>query len=139
MIVNSPVGRAAALGGLLLLSGVTAMALSDQTLTRDRGFGIRVPGDGARIESGTLFSWTSQQNSSTYAVLVDATIPRPGAFVAPTDRILTVTGTSVRLTLGRAKTGSPSARGFHTVTVLPLDGQGRRLGSSAAVVHVRER
>ena len=43
------------------------------------------------------------------------------------------------LTLGPASKGSPSSRRFHTVSVVPLDSDGRRIGEDVATVHLRGR
>jgi hypothetical protein len=137
VILGTPSGRTAVLGATLVVAAVTGLAVSGTPLRRDRDFTVSTPRDGAAIGSDALFTWAPTRGATTYAVVVDAGLPAQGQVVSPSERVMTVSGTSVRLTLGRARTGSPSSRGFHTVTVLPLDEQGRRLGRDAAVVHVR--
>ena len=131
------VAPAAALATVLVTAGGTAVAVSAVPLTRDADFVVTAPRDGDTVGRDFLLSWSAVAGRSGYAVVVDADVPAPGRAVASSAHVLTVTGTSLRLTLGRARTGSPSARGYHTVTVLALDGAGRRAGSAAAVVHVR--
>ena len=137
MILGSKAGRTAALGGALVGTALVAVGVTGVPLRTDEAFVVASPRDGAVVGDGALFSWGASAGASAYAVIVDGSLPRPGQVVSPTARVVMVTATSVRLTLGRAKTGSPSSRGFHTVTVLPLDGGGRRIGRDAAVVHVR--
>lgn len=129
--------RTAVLTACLVASLTTAVVAQGVPLTRERGFTVLSPVDGAAIADAFLLRWSAWGSRTSYAVVVDAAIPRPGALVTASDRVLTVQGTSVQLSLGRAASGSPAARAFHTVTVLALDDAGRRVGSSAAVVHVR--
>ena len=138
MIVNSLPGRTATLAVVLAASGSAALAASGAPMQREKSFVVSAPRDGALIHADALFSWVPVRDAASYAVLVDASIPSEGAVVMASDRVVTVATTSVRLTLGPATSGSPSARDFHSVVVLPLDDQGRRLGRAAAVVHVRD-
>ncbi len=125
------------LAALFVVAGGVAVAAGPAPLTRDGGFEVLSPRDGARVPASFDLRWSRAGRATTYAVLVDADVPAPGASVEPGDRVLTVSGQQIELSLGRAKTGSPSARAFHTVTVIPLDAAGRRTGWDAAVVHVR--
>lgn len=134
-----PTGTAVALTAVLLTAGTAAVAGSPVPLTRVRSLEVLSPRDGAVVAPDFLLSWSSTSGRTNYAVVVDAAIPHPGDVVRPDGHRLTVTTTSIRLTLGRARTGSPTARPFHTVTVIALDDRGRRVGSAAAVVHVRNR
>ena len=137
-----PPGRsstAALLGATLLVGSTAAFVAADPPLTRDTGFAVVAPADGSAVGPNFLLRWAPKGSRTSYAVVVDHGVPAPGSMVQPGSRTLTVTGTALRLSLGRAKTGSPSARAFHTVTIVALDDAGRRDGHDAAVVHVRNR
>jgi hypothetical protein len=82
-------------------------------------------------------AWTAAPGAASYAVVVDQAPPRPGSLVRPGPRILTLAGRSLRVELGPASTGSPSARTVHQVAILPLDGDGRRMGEDVAWLRVR--
>lgn len=137
-----PPGRpttAALLGATLLVGSTAAFVAADPPLTRDTDFAVVAPADGSTVGPNFLLRWSPHGRRTSYAVVVDRALPAPGAVVQPDDRTLTVTGTALRLSLGPAKSGSPSARAFHTVTIVALDDAGRRAGHDAAVVHVRNR
>ena len=118
-----------------------AAATTTADLRRDRGFAVVSPRDGAEVEPGFVLTWApgSQAAPGGYAVVVDKSLPAPGDPVESGPRALLLRGTSLRLSLGPASTGSPSARRFHTVQVVRLDAGGRRLGEDIALVHVRTR
>lgn len=121
-------------------TGVAA-ATSGGDLRRDRGFAVVSPRDGAEVGPGFVLTWApgSQAAPGGYAVVVDEALPVPGEPVKSGPRALLLAGTSLRLSLGPATTGSPSARRVHTVQVVRLDAAGRRLGEDVALVHVRTR
>ena len=135
-------GRARRALPLLLLvvtgTAVAAVAGPDVPLTDDATFAVTAPSDGATVGDAFRLAWTSA-GTDRYAVVVDGTVPAPGRRVEAGERVLLVTGTSLRLTLGDATTGSPTARAAHSITVVPLDAAGRRDGEGAAVVRVRGR
>ncbi len=124
---------------LVLGAGLAAAASGDRALVRDRGFAVQEPVDGAEVGGQFRLRWARTDHAAGYAVVVDAVVPKAGAKVAAAAHVLILTDTSLRLAVGRTRSGSPSARGFHTVSVVPLDGSGRRLGEDVAVVHVRNR
>ncbi len=128
---------AVSLAVVLAVAGSLAVAAGEVPLTRDGGFGVLAPRDGAEVPAAFELRWSKAASFTTYAVVVDADVPITGDLVKPGERVLTISGQQLELSLGRAKTGSPSARSFHTVTVIPLDAAGRRAGWDAAVVHVR--
>jgi hypothetical protein len=125
---------------LLVVAGtaVAAVAGPDVPLSDDASFAVTAPADGAAVGDGFRLAWTSA-GTDRYAVVVDDAVPAPGSRVEAGERVLLLTGTSLRLTLGDATTGSPSARAAHSITVVPLDAAGRRSGEDVAVVHVRGR
>ena len=125
----------------VLVAAVATVAWGDTALRRDRGFAVVTPRDGAEVGAGFLVSWApgSDPAPGGYAVVVDEALPAPGHRLEPGPRTLLLTGTALRLHLGPASSGSPSARRFHTVQVVRLDDAGRRLGEDVAVVHVRTR
>lgn len=127
----------APLAAAALAASAGAMALSAEAdLTRDAGFRVLAPADGARVGPAFLLRWAGDA-TARYAVVVDAAVPSPGSVVAAGHHVVLVTGTAVRLTLGPRTKGSPSVRDHHEVVVVPLDGAGRRDGEAAAVVRVR--
>lgn len=128
---------AVSLAVVLAVAGGIAVATGEVPLTRNGAFDVLAPRDGAKVPTAFEVRWSKVDAFTTYAVVVDDDVPTPGDVVEPGERILTITGQQVELSLGRATTGSPSARSFHTVTVIPLDAAGRRAGWDAAVVHVR--
>lgn len=124
--------------GLVAGMGVAALVGPDVPLTRDRSFAVTAPGDGAEVGGAFTLRWTGS-GAAQYAVVVDAVPPAVGRRVEPGDRVLVLAGTSLRLSLGDATSGSPSARRHHRLTVVPLDGAGRRSGEAVATVSVRGR
>lgn len=125
---------------LVVAPALLATALwitQDPQLTVDRSF--RVTSPEARPTSGRVIdlAWTASRGAVSYAVVVDQAPPPPGAVVRPGPRVLTLTGRTLRLELGPATSGSPSARDVHQLVVLPLDGEGRRTGEDVASLRVR--
>ena len=108
-------------------------------LTHDRGLAMLAPRDGARVGDGFLLAWSPGRHSSQrFAVLVDTQPPAPGAAAVPGPSTLIVLGTAVRMTLGPRHGGSPSARHWHQIVVVPVDANDYRIGEHATVVHVRD-
>jgi hypothetical protein len=120
-------------------TGLAALAADRPHLTRDGGFGVVAPADGAKVGDGFLLAWTAGKHASQrFAVFVDAQAPRPGFAAVAGPNTLIVRGTALRLTLGPRAGGSPSARHWHQIVVVPLDDNDYRLGEDAVVVHVRD-
>ena len=119
------------------LAGVLVLAVPHPPLTRSASFRVTSPADGTA--GATAIAWTAAPGASRYAVVVDAALPAPGARPEESARVLVVEGRAAQLSLGPARTGSPSVRDWHTVLVVPLDGAGRRLGEDVAVVHLKDR
>ena len=73
-------------------------------LTVDKAFRVTSPtnGDTGRVVD---LAWTEARGATSYAVVVDQAPPAPGAVVRPGARVLTLTGRSVRLELGPARSG----------------------------------
>lgn len=105
-------------------------------LTADTGFRVIAPTDGTRVADTVTLAWTPARGAASYVVVVDAPLPSPGAIVHAGPQAITLTGRSLTLALGPARTGSPSARTFHTLRVVPVGVDGRRTGETVAVVHV---
>ena len=119
--------------------GTVAAAGDVPALTESGATRILSPDSGAEVGRDFLLSWTGPR-SAAYAVVIDQALPAPGAVAtAGSNVILVRDATAVRLTLGPRKGGSPSARRHHTVVVVPLDADGRRVGERSAVVQVRSR
>lgn len=121
------------------LAGVAVLAVPHPPLTRDAGFVVRQPSDGADVQERARVSWTAARGAARYALVVDAAPPAPGRAAVAGPHVLLVEGREAWLALGPATKGSPSSRGFHTVTVVPLDASGRRIGEDVATVHLRGR
>lgn len=121
---------------LVAATGVAAVLGPDVPLTRDRSFVVTAPSDGAEVGDGFVLSW-SGTGAPQYAVVVDVTPPAVGRSVVAGERVLVLSGTSLRLSLGDAHSGSPSARRHHRLTVVPLDAAGRRVSEAVATVSVR--
>jgi hypothetical protein len=135
------VGRSQALllAGAPVLLGAALYAWQQPSLTTDTGFRITAPSDSGTVRQDLVLAWTKARGASSYAVVVDVALPEPGAVAVPGDRVVTLPGRLLALHLGRATTGSPSARAMHTLTVVPLDAAGRRVGEDVASVRVRTR
>ena len=137
-----PSGRA---GTALLLAPVlagavaTAASADPEVLTADREHRVLTPADGELVGDGFRLAWTPAEGAASYAVVVDGRLPRPGSVVRAGSTTLLLEQTALTLTLGPRHGGSPSARRFHAVSVVPLDGDGRRIGERVALVHVRTR
>ncbi len=129
-------GRSLLLAVAPLLLAAAVLVTQRPALTTDTGFRVTAPLDGARVSGPVTLAWTSAAGASSYAVVVDTAPPVPGAAVHPGTQVVTLDGKTVRLVLGHARSGSASARRFHTVRVIPVDGEGRRRGEDVAVVHV---
>ena len=136
-------GATARRSGALLLAvaplvlGTAVVTASGADLTRDTAFTVTAPLDGTRVSGPVTVAWTAARGASSYAVVVDRPLPHPGGRVSPGPQVLVLTGRQLSLELGAARSGSPSARTANTVSVLPLDSDGRRAGEDVAVVHVR--
>jgi hypothetical protein len=120
-------------GGAGMVSAAGLPALTDRAALR-----ILTPVSGTEADGQFLLSWTGDPYPS-YAVVVDHHLPEPGAAVPPGKNVVLVKATAVLLKLGPKSGGSPSARHHHTVVVVPLDAEGRRVGEQTAVVQVRSR
>lgn len=131
-LVAAPAAVPAVLAAALWVGGSPAM-------THDRSFRVLTPEDGSTVGAGATVAWTAADGAASYALVVDVAPPRPGAPVRPGTHVMTLTDRSMALTLGRATTGSPSARAVHRLTVVPVDAAGRRLGEDVATVTVRTR
>ena len=121
------------------LAGLAILVLPHPPLTRDAGFVVRQPVDGSEVGDRARVSWTAVRGATRYALVVDAAAPAPGRVATAGERVLLVAGQEAWLTLGPASKGSPSSRRFHTVSVVPLDSDGRRIGEDVATVHLRGR
>lgn len=121
---------------LVAATGVAAVLGPDVPLTRDRSFAVTSPSDGAEVTDGFTLSWSST-GAPQYAVVVDVTPPPVGRPLVAGERVILLAGTSLRLSLGAATSGSPSARRHHRLTVVPLDEAGRRSSETVATVSVR--
>ena len=120
-------------------TGIAAVAADHPRLTRDRGLAVLVPRDGARVDDGFLLAWTAGAHKSLeFAVIVDATPPAPREAVVPGPATMLVRGTALRLTLGPRHGGSPSTRGWHEISIVPVDANGYRVGEDVTVVHLRD-
>ena len=130
-----------AIAVVVAAGAVAAGAAGSVSLQRDRDFTVTAPVDGASVGPGFLLSWAAGRHAPAggFAVVVDEALPRPGEPARPGDHTMLLKDTALRLTLGPATTGSPSARNTHVVQVIRLDSAGRRLGEDVAVVHVRSR
>lgn len=123
----------------LLGTALAASAADHPRLTTARSFDVVAPRDGAKVGANFLLSWQEGGHASMrFAVLVDTTLPPALGAVVPGPTTLIVRGTAVRLTLGPRSGGSPSARHYHEIVVVPVDANDYRIGESAAVVHVRD-
>ena len=124
----------------VLVAGAAGMVVAEgvPALTESPKVRVLTPSSGAEVGEQFLLSWTGSGFPS-YAVVVDQALPRPGASARPGRNVVVVEANAVRLTLGPRSGGSPSARRHHTVVVVPLDEDGRRVGEQAAVVQVRSR
>lgn len=127
------------LAPVLVAAAVTAASADAGALTADREFRVLTPADGDLVGDGFAVSWTPADGAASYAVVVDGRLARPGSVVRPGPTTLLLEERALSLTLGPREGGSPSARRFHTVSVLPLDEDGRRIGEQVALVHVRTR
>ena len=123
---------------LLAAGAGTVSATGLPALTERAPIRVLTPVSGATVEGQFLLSWTGQPFPS-YAVVVDHHLPPPGAEVRAGKNVVLVEATAVQLTLGPKSGGSPSARNHHTVVVVPLDADGRRIGEQTAVVQLRTR
>lgn len=124
---------------MLAGTGLAAVTADRPQLTRDGSLVTLAPADGARVKDGFLLAWSAGAHKSMrFAVLIDHPAPRPSYGVQPGPNTLIVTGTAVRLTLGPREGGSPSARHWHEIVIVPLDANDYRVGEDAAVVHVRD-
>ena len=129
------------LAAVVATAGAAVGLSGPASLVRDRRFAVTTPLDGASVGDGFLLAWAAGRHAPAggYAVVVDQPLPRPGERARPGDHTMMLSATALRLTLGPATTGSPSARNVHVVQVIRLDRSGRRLGEDVAVVHVRSR
>ena len=120
-------------------TGLAALAADRPHLTRDGGLEVLAPADGTKVRSGFLLAWAAGKHTSLrFGVYVDAQPPRPGGVAVAGAHTLIVRGTALRLTLGAREGGSPSARHWHQIVVVPLDENDYRMGEDATVVHVRD-
>ena len=131
-LVAAPLAAPVVLGLVLWAAGRPALA-------HDRSFRVLAPADGSTVGAGVTVAWTALPGASSYALVVDVAPPRPGSVVQPGPHVMTMAQRSVAVTLGAASTGSPSVRDVHRLTVVPVDGDGRRLGEDVATVTVRAR
>jgi hypothetical protein len=130
----------AALAVVVGAAPAVGLAIADDVaLSRDADLEVVLPRDGAEVRPGFVLSWSPGRHRGSFAVVVDAALPRPGERVTPGPAVLVTSETALRLDLGPRVGGSPSARRHHEIVVVPLDDDGRRLGESIAVVHVRGR
>lgn len=127
------------LAPVLAAALVTAASADAVDLRVDRQFRVLTPADGELVGDGFRVAWTPVDGAASYAVVVDGELARPGEVVQPGPTTLLLDERALSLTLGPRKGGSPSARRFHAVSVLPLDDDGRRIGEHVAGIHVRTR
>ena len=130
-------GQTLMLAAAPMLLGGLLYAWHQPSLATDTAFRIVAPDDSGTVRPDLVVAWAAAHRAASYAVVVDAALPEPGEMVEPGARVMTLPGRQIALRLGRATTGSPSARAMHTITVVPLDGRGRRLGEDVASVRVR--
>ena len=129
-------GRSLLLAVAPLLLAAAVLVTQRPALTTDVSFRVTAPAYGTRVSGPIGLAWTASAGASSYAVVVDKAPPVPGAVVRPGTQVVTLAGNTVTLVLGKARSGSPSVRRFHTVRVIPVDGEGRRRGEDVAVLHV---
>lgn len=125
---------------LAIAAGESAIgAAHGASVTRDRSFAFTSPADGASVPANFVLSWHRLDGQTRYAILIDETPPPPGTVITSTPTRLIANGiTALGLSLAPRQGGSPSLRHWHTVTIVPLNAQGRRVGEQSATVHVRE-
>ena len=120
-------------------TGLAALAADRPHLTQASGFRVIAPRDGAKVGSGFLLAWNPGTHTSMrFAISVDSTPPRPGYAAIPGPATMLVQGSAVRLSLGARSGGSPSARHWHEIVIVPIDANNYRQGEAALVVHVRD-
>jgi hypothetical protein len=144
---------------VMLLTGCSQFALSGLALSADRSISITSPSDRGRVTKPLGVSWTDRapRPGGSYVVLIDRTPMPPGETVrwfargdadcatTPTcpnalylaRRGITVTtATSATIAIVPAL-GRAQARGYHELTVIRLDPDGRRDGETAATVQFK--
>lgn len=96
-------------------------------VARRPGFRVVAPSDGTQVTGSFLLVW-QPGGYRQFAVTLDEALPRPGEKVRAGATTVITSLTALRLKLQPRSGGSPSARAWHRVVILPLDGGGRRAG-----------
>jgi hypothetical protein len=122
---------------LPVLAGITGCSTRGLAFVEDERVDVVAPADRSDVALPLTVRWTAGDlpAGASFAVAVDATLPRPGRLPDEDDQVVRTADTSVVLDhLGA--TSRPGGRGLHQITVFLVDGRGRRIGESAWRVDV---
>lgn len=122
---------------LLATAVVAVTADGSSALRRDTVFEVLSPVDGAQVTADFELVWRPGLHTGSFAVVVDGAPPAAGERAVPGPAAVLTDGTRLALTLMPRTGGSPSARHWHEIVIVPVDDEGRRVGEQQAIVHVR--
>jgi hypothetical protein len=116
------------------LATLVGCGVHDLALREDDRVSITSPGDGDDVRLPLTVRWTAHDldgggaHGTTFGIVIDEALPRPGK--VPDEHVLRTTRTSIVLDqLGSSN--RPGGRGGHVITIIRLDGEGRRQGEGA--------
>ena len=133
-----------ALAAVAVLSTLPGCA-DGLSFRNNRALQITAPLDGELVSEPLLVEWSMKPRPSSvkgYLVFVDRAPQPPGKTIEHfkidnRSNIYDATESSVEIPALEQKTDGPSSRrNQHRIVVIPLDGQGRRIGENSAHVEI---
>jgi len=125
----------AALAAVAMTAQVTVGLAHGATLQRDSSFGVVTPSDGSTVSGMFVVAW-QPGHYRNFAVTLSDRLPAAGERVRPDATTVVTRLTALRLRIQPRGGGSPNARNWHRIVVVPLDSAGRRLGEQLLSINV---